>query len=210
MGDPKKTSRQYERPKKRWQKQRIESEKKILEIYGLKNKRELRRAETILRKKRQSARKLLALPLEKREKKERELVESLIRMGLFKAKATADDILSLSIEELLERRLQTIIWRKNLAKTVKQARQFIAHGHIAVNGVKTTSPSYIVRHGEEAKIAYYKRPIMLEPPKKDSKEKMKKAFEEAAPAAIEAAEEAKAGAVEAAAEKKETPVEAKQ
>ena len=190
MGDPRKTKRHYEKPKKRWDKARIESEKKIVETYGLKNKRELRRAETILRKKRETARKLLALPLEQRQKKEIALVGSINRMGLFRGKASADDILSISIEELLQRRLQTIVWRKNLAKTIKQARQFITHGHIAVNGGKVTSPSYIVKAGEEGKIAYHKRPLIIEPPKKETKSRLKKEFEEVVAAAEDKAEEA--------------------
>ena len=62
---------------------------------------------------------------EERVKREGELMGSLERSGLLKANATLDDVLSLSIEELLERRLQTIVWRQNLANTIGQARQFI-------------------------------------------------------------------------------------
>jgi small subunit ribosomal protein S4 len=52
----------------------------------------------------------------------------------------------------LNRRLQTIVFKKGFAKSMKQARQMIIHKHILVNGVANTSPSYIVRMSEEAGI----------------------------------------------------------
>jgi small subunit ribosomal protein S4 len=180
MGDPKKTKKKYEVPKKRWDKNRIESEKKIKQLYGLKNKRELRVAETILRKKRKNARDLLALPLEERIRREKELMQSLTRLGLLKSNAVLDDVLSLSIEEILERRLQTIVWRKNYATTISQARQFIVHGLIAIDGKKVSSPSYLVKAGEESKIGYFgKKPLVMESQKTESKDDLKKKFEEA-------------------------------
>ena len=72
-----------------------------------------------------------------------------------------DDILSLTVRDFLERRLQTLVFRKGLAKTPKQARQLIVHGFIAVNGIKQVSPGRLVRADEEDKITYYK-PIDLE------------------------------------------------
>ena len=179
MGDIKKQRKQYSVPRKRWDKTRIEKEKKILEAYGLKNKRELRRFETFLRDKRKNARHLLALTGDKRAKSEKELFESIARIGLLPRTASIDDVLSLQVEELLEKRLATIVWRKNLAKTVKQARQFIVHGHIAISGKKVTAPNYIVKAMEVDKIAYYKRPMLLEPFKEDSREQMKREFEQA-------------------------------
>ena len=73
MGDIKKPRKQYSVPRKRWDKTRIESEKKLVQTYGLKSKKELRRFETILRKKRENARGLLALAGGAREKAEKEL-----------------------------------------------------------------------------------------------------------------------------------------
>ncbi len=49
---------------------------------------------------------------------------------------------------LCERRLDNIVRRAGYTKTRPQARQGIAHGHFQVNGVKVTSPSYMVRPGE--------------------------------------------------------------
>ncbi|MEM4848851.1 MAG: 30S ribosomal protein S4, partial [Ignisphaera sp.] len=66
-----------------------------------------------------------------------------------------NEILSLTVEAILERRLQTIVWKKGLAKTVYHARQLITHGHIAINGKKVTSPGYLVSRSEEQYIDYY-------------------------------------------------------
>jgi len=49
---------------------------------------------------------------------------------------------------LLERRLDNVVRRAGFAKTRPQARQGIAHGHFQVNGIKVTSPSYILRAGD--------------------------------------------------------------
>lgn len=198
MGDPKKARKQFDRPRKSFQKERIEKEREMKKAYGLKNKRELFRAETIIRTKRATARKLLALGLENRLKREKELLDALKRMGVLRGSPTLDDVLVLTPEALLERRLQTIVWRKGLANTTKQARQFIVHGHVAINGMKIDKPSYIVLAEEEDKIAWYGNEMQFEmkkasnkkapKAKEDAKEnEMKKDFEEAKPAdAVEA------------------------
>ncbi len=159
MGDPSKTKKKYSRPRKPWDKTRLEKERELKKTYGLKNKRELWRVESLVRKKRQSARKLLALPLEKRSKAEQELLASLFRIGVLGKDASLDEVLGLELRSLLERRLQTLVVRKGLASTMNQARQFIVHGHISVNGKKVSSPSYIVTR--EDQIAYYGKPVML-------------------------------------------------
>ncbi|MCR4368338.1 MAG: 30S ribosomal protein S4 [archaeon] len=178
MGDPKKRRKMYQTPRKKWDKQLLASERKLLDFYGIKNKKELRKHEAWLKNKRQIARKLLALQLDKRVTREKELMSSLSRIGLAKpGTTTLDDILALQIEALLEKRLQTIVLRKGLANTSKQARQFITHGHIAVRGRKIDSPSYLVLLEEAGEVGWYKTPLQVEnaPQKKD----MKKEFEEA-------------------------------
>lgn len=171
MGDPKFARKQYGSPKKPWDKKLLEQERKLLETYGLRNKKELRRIDTLLRKKRDNAKKILALPLEQRAAKEKELLDSLIRTGIMRGKPSLNEVLSLNVESFMERRLQTIVWRKNLANTLKQARQFITHGHIAVNGKKVTAPSYVVTKTEEATIAYHGSPMVLQSPQKEQKDK---------------------------------------
>ena len=74
-----------------------------------------------------------------------------------------DDVLDLTIESILERRLQTLVFRKGLAKTIHQSRQLITHGHIAINGKKFFSPSYIVPKNEEDKINYAPTSPLISP-----------------------------------------------
>ncbi len=155
MGDPKRKRKKFQKPKKMWDKAEVEERRALTERYGLKNKKEIWRAETILRKKRQNARKLLALPLEKRVRREKELLESLGKLGIMPRKPTLDDVLGLNVEALLERRLQTLAWRKGLANTVKQARQLIVHGHIAIDGRRVTAPGYIVTKSQEPLVDYF-------------------------------------------------------
>ncbi len=188
MGDPKKRRRKYSKPRKSFQKERIEKEREQKKVYGLKNKREYYRAESLVRAKRATARKLLALSLENRLKREKELLDSLLKMGVLNGKPTLEDVLLLTPDALLERRLQTIVWRKGLATTTKQARQFIVHGHIEINGGKVDRPSYLVTAEEEGKIKYHKQEMILEE-KKNSRPKatdgkvneIQKEFEEAKP-----------------------------
>ncbi|MFH1240536.1 MAG: 30S ribosomal protein S4 [Candidatus Diapherotrites archaeon] len=166
MGDPKKTHKHYDTPAKPWDKTRLDEERIIKAKYALKNKRELWKSETTLRRKRKNARNLLALPLEERLKREKELLGSLNKLGLLSREAALDDILSLKSDSLLERRLQTIVWRKGLAATPTQARQFIVHGHISVDGKKLDRPSYLVKKDEEGKIAYHKKELFFDDKKK--------------------------------------------
>ena len=65
------------------------------------------------------------------------------------------DVLALKVEQQLDRRLQTQVLRKGLARTPKQARQFITHGHIAIGGQRVTVPGYRVTREEEPEIGYY-------------------------------------------------------
>lgn len=185
MGDPKKKRKHFERPRRLWHTVRLEEERKLMEEYGLAIKKELWRTETILRKKRQNARKLLAKALEERVKEEKKIVESLQRIGILQKGAVLDDVLSLKVKDMLERRLQTIVYRKCLAGTIKQARQFVVHGHIAVAGKKLTAPSYLVPKALEGSVSYYGKPMeIMQKQKKERetrKEGLRKSFEKAKP-----------------------------
>ncbi|MEK6958780.1 MAG: 30S ribosomal protein S4 [archaeon] len=188
MGDPKKRSKNYSKPRKSFQKERIAKEKEARKLYGLKNQREYLQAESAVRGKRTNARKLLALGLELRIIREKELIDSLKRIGILRGTPTLDDVLTLTPEALLERRLQTIVWRKGLANTVKQARQFITHGHIAIDTKRVTVPSYVVTAEDETKMTYYGPEMVLQEKKiktkvsQEKKNQMKDDFEEAKPA----------------------------
>ncbi len=154
MGDPRKPRKKWEGPRHPWRKEVLEEELRLLGTYGLRNKRELWIASTIIRKFRHQARSLLAAPAEVRAEAERALLRRLYHLGLLPENATLEDILSLKAEDLLERRLQTIVYKKGLARTIYQARQLIVHGHIAIAGRRVTSPGYIVSREEEELIDY--------------------------------------------------------
>lgn len=150
----KKQRKKYERPKRPWDKERIESEKKLKETYGLRRKNEIWRAESILRNYRRIARQLAA---NADAEKQKVIINKLHKLGLIHANATLDDVLALQTESLLDRRLQTVVMRKGLANTLKQARQYIVHGHIALGGRRNRWPSTIVKLDEEASVSFYPR-----------------------------------------------------
>jgi len=144
--------KKYERPLKPWDKTRIETEKKLLKDYGLRRKKEIWRAESILRNYRRLARTLAA---KKDKEMEKILLDKLFRMGLIEKSASLDDVLALTVEKILDRRLQTLVLKKGLTNTPKQARQFIVHGHIALDGRRVKWPSTLIKKGEEKKISFY-------------------------------------------------------
>lgn len=155
MGDPRKLRKKLEGPRHPFNKTRIEAEMKYMGRFGLRNKKEIWKAQTILRKYRSRARASLALPELQRENERQTLVKKLYRMGIMtNEEGLTDDVLSLTVEQFLKRRLQSVVHDLGLANTPWQARQMIAHGHIAINGKKVTAPSYHVQRGEEEVIAY--------------------------------------------------------
>lgn len=154
MGDPKKPRKTWEGPKHPWKKDRLMEEMELLGKYGLRNKREIWKARTLLAKIRHRARSLLALPPEIREKAEKELLRRLYEMGLLPENATLDDVLRLTVENILDRRLQTIVYKKGLARSLAHARQLIVHRHIAINGRIVNAPGYLVKRYEEDLIDY--------------------------------------------------------
>ncbi|NPA48320.1 MAG: 30S ribosomal protein S4 [Thermococci archaeon] len=154
MGDPKRPRKKYETPSHPWIKERLDSERVLMRKYALKNKKELWRHETQLKEFRRRARRLLAARGRQAEIERKQLLQRLNRLGLLPADAVLDDVLSLTLEDVLERRLQTVVFRKGLARTIKQARQLIVHGHISVGGKIMRSPGYLVLKEEEDGIGY--------------------------------------------------------
>ena len=129
-----------------WNANLIAEDKKILEEFGLRRKKEIWRAKSILRGFRRRARELISL---NDKKKEKELIEKLVQLGMLKGNATLDDVLTLNLQSVLNRRLQTLVFKKGIAKTPHQARQMIAHGHIEVEGRTVSFPSYLLPIGQE-------------------------------------------------------------
>ena len=157
MGKPKFSRKKYETPSHPWQADRIKTENELSRKYGLKNKREIWKAQTALRRYRGQARGLLAKidsgnPQIKKESEQ--LLMYLTRMNILPLNSTLDDVLALQTEPILSRRLQTLTYLKGLANTPRQARQLISHGHIAIEDRRITVPSYMVTKDEENKIGY--------------------------------------------------------
>lgn len=135
-----------------WTTDQLNAELYVMGSYGLRNKRELWKAQTEVARIRNQARALLALSSEARSEKEKRLLNFLNRLGLVKEGATLDDILNLKVEDLLERRLQTIIMKKSGTKSPYQARQIVSHGHVSIGNRKVNIPGYLVRTDEEPQI----------------------------------------------------------
>lgn len=158
-----KIRKKYKTPQKMWDKGRIETEKVLVKDFGLKKKREIWKAQTVLRKYRRLARSLAATNDKKVEK---ELIDKLSRLGILEKNAALDDVLSLVVEDVLNRRLQTVVHKLGLANTVKNARQMITHGRVAISGRKIKYPSYMVSKDEEKEIKVLtKAPKTAEAPK---------------------------------------------
>ncbi len=149
-------TKQYETPNHPFQGERIASEHSLIERYGLKNKEELWRAQSELRSYRREARELLAQPQDERtvQRRREEFLGRLERVGVLDEGGDLGDILGLEVEDVLERRLQTVVYRKGLANTTQQARQFIVHGHVLVGGQRQQIPSYVVDVDEEGLVAF--------------------------------------------------------
>ena len=158
----KRKHKQYSRPKRPFDKTRIVEEEKIKENFGLKNKREIWKSESQVKTMRKRAKELISAKPEEQKK----LFEKLKNLG-FKVNSIAE-ILSLDKTDYLKRRLQTVVAAKKIAKTPKEARQFITHKKILVDGKIVSSPSYIVPVSLEEKISL-----------KPGKEKVKKEVAEA-------------------------------
>src|SRR2546426_7870651 len=157
MGDPRKARKTYATPRHPWRKEQLEEELRLLGEYGLRNKRELRHNETMLSEIRGIARTLLGASDEKRARLEKQYLGRLTRLGLLSESASVDNILDLNVKDLMERRLQTVVFKSGLARTIHQARQFVSHGHVSIANEIVSVPSYIVKRDEESRIAFDQR-----------------------------------------------------
>ncbi len=158
MGDPKFSRKTYDTPSHPWQGERIKAEAEVLREFGLKNKTELWKAETMLRNLRKQSRdlqaKLRAGDAQASIETEA-LLEKCARIGILPVTGgSLNDILVLTDSDILSRRLQTVVYEKGLSTTIKQARQMINHGHIFINGHRVTVPGYIVRREEEGSVEF--------------------------------------------------------
>jgi len=141
----------YSRPKRPFEKARIEEENKISEEFGLKNKREIWKAEAKIKSIREKAKRLISSDIGE----QKVFFDALKGIGL--NVSSIAEVLSLDKKDYLKRRLQTIIVKKRLATTPKAARQLIAHKKVLVDGEIIDSPSYLVSVDLEGKIEVVKK-----------------------------------------------------
>ncbi len=146
MGDIKRKRKLYKRPKKPFDKPRIEEENTIKDKFGLKNKKEIWKAEAEISKIRRRAKNLIS----KSEEEKQKFFIKLNKIGL--NVKDISDVLALTKEDYLSRRLETFVFKKGLANSPRQARQLIAHKHVLVNGKVVNSPSFIVTKELEDKL----------------------------------------------------------
>lgn len=136
----------YSKPKRPFDKARIEEEAGIVSEFGLKNKREIWKAEAKIKTIREKAKKLISAKPEEQQA----LFDKLNKMGL--KVNSISSALSLDKRDYLKRRLQTIVFANKLASTPKQARQLIVHKKVLINGRAVSTPSYVVPVELENKI----------------------------------------------------------
>jgi small subunit ribosomal protein S4 len=154
MGDPRRFKSKYSGPGHPWQRARIEEERAVSREFGLSTKRELWKAQSKLKSFAAQAKSLIALRTAQAEVEKKQLLSRVARYGLLSSTARLDDILALTVRDLLGRRLQTLVFKKGLARSPRQARQFIVHEHILVGDKKVSAPSYLVPVADEASISF--------------------------------------------------------
>jgi len=138
--------KQYKRPKQIFETERIKEENQLKERFGLRNKKEIWKTKAKVDYFRQRAKALAKLPLEEQEV----FLNKLRAIGL-KVENTAD-VLDLKVENLLERRLPTIVAAKKLADSPLHARQMVTHKLVLIKGKAMSAPSYLVPVSQENEI----------------------------------------------------------
>jgi small subunit ribosomal protein S4 len=157
----KKQKKRYSRPRRPFDKVRIDEENILKDKYGLKNKKEIWKADAAIGRIRNLAKKLITASDEDKQA----FVDRLNKKG-FQVESIAE-VLALNKEDWLKRRLQTILHSGGHANTPKQARQLIAHKHVAIGDQIVNVPSYQVELEEEPIV---KLNIILKTEKPKSKE----------------------------------------
>ena len=163
MGDPKKQRKKYSKPSHPWQKERILEEKEMLKAYGLRRKNEIWKMNSILKNFSSQAKRLITEKTRQVELERNQLLKKLNTLGILDKNAKIADALSITLNGLMERRLQTLVYRKNLARSIKQARQFIIHKHVMIGDKTITVPSYLVSVEEESLIQFVPNSNLSDP-----------------------------------------------
>ena len=154
MSSPKKQVKKYKTPTHPWKKDRIEEEKVLVIEYGLRNKKEIYKMESLLRGFKRQAKRLIATDTEQARKEEMLLMEKLAKLGLMSKGDGLEKVLDLNIRDILDRRLQTMVFKQKLTKSIDQARQFVVHRHVMIGDKKVNVPSYLVSVVEESTLGF--------------------------------------------------------
>lgn len=149
IGDPRRLKKKFKKPRHPYMKERILEELEFIGKYGLRNKREFWKMRSILGNWRKLARESRTLTEEQAKEVQQTLIKKLSRLGILGSEAEFEDVLLLTVEDILKRRLQTLVFEKGLANTIYDARQKIVHKHIAIGEKLINAPSYIVKKEEE-------------------------------------------------------------
>ena len=163
MGDPRKQVNKFQGPSHPWQKARIEEEKVLRREYGLRRKGDIWKATSLLKSINNQAKQLVVATGKQADIEKKNLLSRLQRLGLLKEGSEIDGILGLGTRDILERRLQSQVCRKGLARTMKQARQFIVHEHVSVGDRKITSPGHLVTAEEEGQLVIAPTSVFVDP-----------------------------------------------
>lgn len=170
MGDIKRKRKMFSRPKKLFDRARMDEENILVKRYGLKNKREIWKVKTIVSKLRRRAKSLIGKDMTEQQA----FFGKLNKIGI--SAMDISDVLALTEESLFERRLQTFVFKKKLANSVKMARQLIVHKNVLVDGDVVNIPSFVVTKDLENKITIKERKIKKKPSvekAEDDKEELK-------------------------------------
>jgi len=176
MGDPKKQRKKYSKPSHPWQAERIEEENALIKEYGLKNKKEIWKIKSLLKRFSDQIKRLIASSEKQAEKEKVNLLNKLKKLKLVSNSAQLEDVLNISLRDIMDRRLQTIVFKQGLTMSVKQARQAIVHKHIVIGDRMVTNSGYLVSGKEESKIAFAPKSAFSNPehPERTSKKESSK------------------------------------
>ena len=169
MGEPKFSRPRTQPPTHPWKQARIDEEHALKERYGLKKvggMREIWREKSALRRHRNQAMKLIGRvdSTEGHYAKEKEqLLNSLTKKGLLQTGADVGDVLEINVEHMLSRRLQSVVYYKGLAPSMRAARNLIVHGHICIGDQRMTVPGYHVLKEEEDSLQYSENSPFVDP-----------------------------------------------
>ena len=148
MGAPRRNRKKFSKPKIRWDIERINADNAMLKEYGLKNMKELWKVQTEVSRVRRNVRSLLSEASPENAAIQQRLLGRLTRYKVVQHGATLDNILDVNEDAFLSRRLQTIVFKRGMARSIKQARQLITHGFISIGGKRVNKPGYAVSDAE--------------------------------------------------------------